>query len=456
MAKNTVATMGIIESLDHAGQGIARADGKTIFVEGGLPGERVSWLSYRRKPNFEMARVTEIHKAASARVEPRCPHFGVCGGCSLQHADPVMQIATKQRVLEDNLQHIGNVKAGAVYAPISGPTWHYRFRARVSVRLVPKKGGVLVGFHERRSSYIADMTSCEILPKQMSDMLVPLRHLVEGMSQPDRMPQIEMAVGDAPAGSGLPAGGLDIVLVLRHLEPLTEADQTRLAAFGRQHGVRWFLQPGGPATVHPLDPQDRPLLTYHLPNFGVSLDFAPTEFTQVNPSINHALVTKAMRLLAAQPGERVADMFCGLGNFTLPIARSGATVVGVEGSEALVQRAAENAAKNGLGGLTSFFAANLFLDCQPVLTRMGQLDRMLIDPPREGALELVKALPDADQPRGGAPHTIVYVSCNPATLARDAGVLVNVKGYTLEGAGIANMFPHTAHVESIAVFRRAD
>ena len=396
MAKNTVATTGVIESLDHAGQGIARAEGKTIFVEGGLPGERVSWLSYRRKPNFEMARVTEIHKAASARVTPRCPHFGVCGGCSLQHADPVMQIATKQRVLEDNLQHIGNVKPGAVYAPISGPTWHYRFRARVSIRLVPKKGGVLVGFHERRSSYIADMTSCEILPKQMSDMLVPLRHLIEGMSQPDRMPQIEMAVGEAPDRSG----ALDIVLVLRHLEPLTEADHAHLAAFGQQHGVRWFLQPGGPATVKPLDPQDAPLLTYHLPNFGVSLNFAPTEFTQVNPAINHALVTKAMRLLSAQPGERVADMFCGLGNFTLPIARSGAAVVGVEGSEALVSRAAENAAKNDLGHLTSFFAANLFLDCQPVLARMGKLDRMLIDPPREGALELVQALPDADQPRG--------------------------------------------------------
>ena len=453
MAKNTVASNGIIESLDHAGQGIAREGGKTIFVEGGLPGERVSWLSYRRKPNFEMARVTEIHKAASARVEPRCPHFGVCGGCSLQHADPNLQIATKQRVLEDNLQHIGNVRPGAVYAPISGPTWHYRFRARVSVRLVPKKGGVLVGFHERRSSYIADMTSCSILPKPMSEMLVPLRHLIEGMSQPDRMPQIEMAVGEHPGNPN--PNALDIVLVLRHLEPLTEDDQARLSAFGQQHGVRWFLQPGGPATVHPLDPQDAPLLSYQLPNFGLTLQFAPTEFTQVNPAINHALVTKAMRLLAAQPGERVADMFCGLGNFTLPIARSGAQVVGVEGSEALVKRAAENAEHNGLGHLTSYFAANLFLDCQPVLERMGKLDRMLIDPPREGAIELVKALPDAEQPRGDAPHTIVYVSCNPATLARDAGILVNVKGYTLEGAGIANMFPHTAHVESIAVFRRS-
>ncbi len=450
MAKQSVAKTGTIESLDHAGQGIARAEGKTIFVEGGLPGEQVSWLSYRRKPNFEMARVTEVHRAASARVEPRCPHFGVCGGCSLQHADPSLQIATKQRVLEDNLQHIGNVRPGAVYAPISGPTWHYRFRARVSVRLVPKKGGVLVGFHERRSSYIADMTSCQILPKQMSEMLVPLRQLIAGMSQPDRMPQIEMAVGEGPDKQG----ALDIVLVLRHLEPLTEADEARLSAFGQEHRVRWFLQPGGPATVHPLNPQDKPLLSYHLPNFGLSLDFAPTEFTQVNPAINHALVTRAMRLLGAQPGERVADMFCGLGNFTLPIAHSGAQVVGVEGSEALVQRAAQNAEKNGLGHLTSFFAANLFLDCAPVLARMGQLDRMLIDPPREGAIELVKALPDADQPRGDAPHTIVYVSCNPATLARDAGILVNVKGYTLEGAGIANMFPHTAHVESIAVFRR--
>lgn len=442
--------VGIIESLDHAGQGIARDGGKTIFVEGALPGERVTWLSYRRKPSFEQARVTEVHRAASARVEPRCPHFGVCGGCSLQHADPTLQIAAKQRVLEDNLHHLGNVKPASIYSPISGPAWHYRFRARMSVRLVPKKGGVLVGFHERRSSYIADMSTCSILPKHVSDLLLPLRALFEGMSAPDRMPQVEVAVGEHPSQPGT----LDTVFVLRHLDPLTEGDLARLRQFGEQHGIRWFLQPGGPATVQPLVTGDSPLLEYRLPNYGLSLQFAPTEFTQVNPAMNHALVTKAMRLLDAQPGERVADMFCGLGNFTLPIAHSGATVVGVEGSEALVKRAAENAARNGMSDNTSFFAANLFLDCLPVMARLGGLDRMLIDPPREGALELVKALPDAEQPRGQAPHTIVYVSCNPATLARDAGVLVNVKGYELLGAGIANMFPHTAHVESIAVFRR--
>ena len=441
---------GTIESLDHAGQGIARDGGKTIFVEGGLPGEQVSWLSFRRKPNFEQARVTEIHRGASARVEPRCPHFGVCGGCSLQHADPVLQIAAKQRVLEDNLQHLGHVKSAAIYAPISGPTWHYRFRARLSVRLVPKKGGVLVGFHERRSSYIADMTSCSILPRHVSDLLVPLRGLFESMSIPDRVPQIEVAVGE---NLGQP-GVLDTVFVLRHLEPLTDSDKSRLRAFGAAQGVRWFLQPGGPATVQPLVADDSPLLEYRLPNFGVTLKFSPTEFTQVNPAINHVLVTKAIRLLDAKPIERVADMYCGLGNFTLPIARSGVHVVGVEGSEALVRRASENAVLNGLDANTAYFAANLFLDCAPVMERLGHLDRMLIDPPREGALELVKALPDADQSRGNAPHTIVYVSCNPATLARDAGVLVNVKGYRMLGAGIANMFPHTAHVESIALFQR--
>ena len=442
--------VGTIESLDHAGQGIARDGGKTIFVEGALPGELVSWLSYRRKPSFEQARVTEVHRAASARVAPRCPHFGVCGGCSLQHADPTLQIATKQRVLEDNLQHLGNVKPASIYSPISGPAWHYRFRARMSVRLVPKKGGVLVGFHERRSSYIADMSSCSILPRHVSDLLLPLRALFESMSAPDRMPQVEVAVGQHP----IQPGALDTVFVLRHLEPLSEGDLAQLRTFGIANGIRWFLQPGGPATVQPLVPGDAPLLEYRLPNFGLSLQFAPTEFTQVNPAINHALVTKAMRLLDAQPGERVADMFCGLGNFTLPIARSGAHVVGVEGSDALVKRAAENAARNDLNANTSFFAANLFLDCLPVMERLGSLDRMLIDPPREGALELVKALPDAEQVRGNAPHTIVYVSCNPATLARDAGVLVNVKGYRLMGAGIANMFPHTAHVESIALFQR--
>jgi len=441
---------GTIESLDHAGQGIARESGKTIFVEGGLPGECITWLSFRRKPNYEQARVTEIHRAASARVEPRCPHFGVCGGCSLQHADPTLQIATKQRVLEDNLQHLGHLKPATVYAPISGPTWHYRYRARLSVRFVPKKGGVLVGFHERRSSYIADMTSCSILPQHVSDLLVPLRGLFESMSMPDRMPQLEVAIGESQQQPGLS----DTVFVLRHLEPLTDSDRAQLHAFAAEHGIRWFLQPGGPGTVQPLVAEDSPLLNYRLPNFGLNLKFAPTEFTQVNPVMNHALVTKAIRLLDAKPGERVADMFCGLGNFTLPIARSGAHVVGVEGSEALVKRATENALLNNLDANTAFFAANLFLDCAPVMARLGGLDRMLIDPPREGALELVKALPDADQPRGNSPHTLVYVSCNPATLARDAGVLVNVKGYQMMGAGIANMFPHTAHVESIALFQR--
>ncbi len=442
--------VGIIESLDHAGQGIARDNGKTIFVEGALPGELVTWLSYRRKPSFEQARVTEVHRAASTRVTPRCPHFGVCGGCSLQHADPSLQIAAKQRVLEDNLSHIGNVRPSSIYSPIAGPTWHYRFRARLSVRLVPKKGGVLVGFHERRSSYIADMTSCSILPKHVSDLLLPLRALFAGMSAPDRLPQLEVAVGEHPEI----AGRLDTVFLLRHMDPLTDADRAVLQAFGAQHQVRWFLQSGGPATVVPLLAEDSPLLAYRIPNYGLTLKFAPTEFTQVNPAINHALVTKAMRLLDAQPGERIADMFCGLGNFTLPIAYSGATVVGVEGSEALVQRAAENAAFNGLSDKTSFFAANLFLDCQPIWERLGKLDRMLIDPPRDGAQALVQALPDADAPRGNAPHTIVYVSCNPATLARDADILVNTKGYEMLGAGIANMFPHTAHVESIAMFRR--
>lgn len=442
--------VGTIESLDHAGQGIARDSGKTIFVEGALPGELVSWLSYRRKPSFEQARVTEVHRAASARVAPRCPHFGVCGGCSLQHADPTLQVATKQRVLEDNLRHIGNVHPSSIYAPIAGPAWHYRFRARLSVRLVPKKGGVLVGFHERRSSYIADMTSCSTLPKHVSDLLLPLRALFAGMSAPDRLPQLEVAVGEHPTTTGM----LDTVFLLRHMDPLTDADLAMLQAFGAQHQVRWFLQSGGPATVKPLAETESPLLQYRIPNYGLTLQFAPTEFTQVNPAINHALVTKAMRLLNAQPGERIADMFCGLGNFTLPIAHSGAVVVGVEGSEALVQRAAENAALNGLSDTTSFFAANLFLDCQPIWERLGKLDRMLIDPPRDGAQSLVQALPDANAPRGNAPHTIVYVSCNPATLARDADILVNTKGYEMLGAGIANMFPHTAHVESIATFRR--
>lgn len=428
-----------IESLDYEGKGIAHADGKTLFIEGALTGETVEYASYRRKPSFEQATTSQILKASSLRVTPKCPHFGVCGGCSMQHLDAFAQAAVKQRVLEDNLWHLGRVKADSLFPAIYGPSWGYRFRARLSVRNVIKKGGVLVGFHERKSSFVADMTCCEILPRHVSDLLPKLRELVAGLSIVDRLPQIELAMGD-----GVTA------LVLRILEALSPADEVLLRAFADQHGVQFWLQTKGPETVHLFYPKDGQELAYTLPEFGIRMPFKPTDFTQVNHAINRVLVRKALGLLAPKAGERIADMFCGLGNFTLPIARSGATVLGMEGSPALVQRARENAARNGLAENTDFLAENLF-DMTPArLSDLGHFDAMLIDPPREGAISLVKALPDAEEGRG--PGRIVYVSCNPATLARDAGVLCHEKGYILKGAGIANMFPHTSHVESIALF----
>jgi len=431
--------IAVIESLDHEGRGVTHVEGKAIFVEGALPGEEVEFAVYRCRPSYELAQVTRIVKPSAQRVTPRCRHFGVCGGCSMQHLDSVAQAATKQRVLEDALWHVGKVRPATIYPAIHGPAWGYRYRARIGVRLVPAKGGVLVGFHERRSSYIADMTSCDILPPHISAMLPALHALIGAVSIADRLPQIEVAVSDTAT-----------VLVFRNLQPLAAADEARLAAFADAHGVQAWLQPGGPATAHPLHPKDGPGLAYTLPEFDVTMDFLPTDFTQVNVAINRLLIRRSMQLLDPRPGERIADLFCGLGNFSLPIARRGATVVGVEGSATLVARAAGNALRNGLETRSEFHAANLFEATEDSLAALGALDKVLIDPPREGAIAVVKALSAAQ-----SPARIVYVSCNPATLARDAAVLVREKGYVLRGAGIANMFPQTSHVESIALFERA-
>jgi 23S rRNA (uracil1939-C5)-methyltransferase len=426
---------GIIESLDHEARGVTRLDGKTVFVEGALPGERVEYASYRRKPSYELARTLRILNPSPERVTPRCPHFAVCGGCSMQHLDAAAQVAAKQRLLEDNLWHLGRIKAEQLYAPIHGQPWAYRYRARLSVRFVLKKGGVLVGFHEKKSSYVADMQQCEILPPHLSAMLLPLRELVGRMSIRDRLPQIEVAVGERMTA-----------LVLRILEGLSPADEVLLREFADRHAVVFYLQPQGPATAYRFYPLAGPQLSYLLPEFAVEHAFSPTEFTQVNHAINRVLVRRAMTLLAPQPGERIADMFCGLGNFTLPIARAGARVVGVEGSPELVRRATGNALANGLGDRVEYRVANLFESTPETLAALGRFDRMLIDPPREGALELIKSL-DAERPR-----RIVYISCSPATLARDAAILVTQKDYRLRGAGVVNMFPHTSHVESIALF----
>ena len=427
-----------IESLDHEGRGVAHVDGKAIFVEGGLPGEVVEYESYRRKPGYEKARLRAVIRETSQRTAPRCPHFGHCGGCSMQHLHPAGQAAAKQRVLEDALWHIARLRPESIYPPIVGNPWGYRLRARLSVRLVPRKGGILVGFHERQSSYVAVMDSCEVLPPHVSVLIPALKELIAGLSRPDRMPQIEVAVG-----------GAQTVLVLRHLEPLDDEDGKRLRSFADVHQVIWYLQPGGLDSLHLFHPADAPMLAYQLPDFGLELAFHPTEFTQVNHGVNRMLVRRAMSLLRPQAGERIGDLFCGLGNFTLPIARLGARVLGIEGSPALVARARENAGRNGLASNCEFAVANLFEIDGAAFSSFGHFDALLVDPPREGAIALMKALPESDGPR-----RIVYVSCSPATLARDAAVLVHEKGYQLRGAGIANMFPHTSHVESIALFER--
>ena len=427
----------IIESLDHEGRGIAHVEGKTIFIDGALPGEFAEYASFRRKPRYEQASAVAILRQSAARVTPACRHFGVCGGCSMQHLEPSAQAAVKQRVLEDALWHIGRLRPEMLYPAIHGPAWGYRLRARLAVRWVEKKGSVLVGFHEKRSSFVADMDSCEVLPPEISALLPKLRRLIFGLSLRDRLPQIEVAVGDAAP-----------VLVLRILQALSAADEAELRAFAQAEGVVLYLQTGGPDTISPFYPQAPPPLSYGLPECGVALQFGPSDFTQVNQHINRMLVRRAMGLLQPSAGERIADMFCGIGNFTLPIACSGAQTLGVEGSAALVRRAAANAVRNGLAANSEFRVANLFAATQESLADLGRCDKMLIDPPREGAIALVKAL------AGCATGRIVYVSCNPATLARDAAVLVHEQGYRLRGAGIANMFPQTSHVESIALFER--
>ena len=458
-----------VESLDIEAQGIARRpDGKVVFIEGALPFEVVSVNVHRKKNNWEAGTVTAIHQESSQRVRPGCPHFGLytgaCGGCKMQHLHAAAQVAVKQRVLEDNLWHLAKVRAETLLRPIEGPTWGYRYRARLSVRHVHKKGEVLVGFHERKSRYVADIRECPVLPPHVDAMLMPLRALIFSLDARETCPQIELAGGDDVTA-----------LVLRHLEPLSEDDLARLRTFAVQYYVQWWLQPKGPDTVHRLD-EGGTTLAYALPDFGITMPFKPTDFTQVNPHINRVLVSRALRLLAVEKHERVIDWFCGLGNFTLPLATQAREVLGIEGSETLVARSRENFEKNkadpsAIWSLcaTEFVARNLFEMTPAMLVADGSADKWLVDPPREGAFALAKAIADLHQARIGAedapplppgaahwtpPKRIVYVSCNPATLARDAGLLVHLGGYRCVLAGVVNMFPHTAHVESIAVFER--
>ena len=432
-----------IESIDIDGNGIARIDGKTVFINDVLPGEVVTIEIYKRKPTFDKAHLIEILQPSSDRVKPKCPNFGICGGCSLQHIKFEAQVSNKQKVLIDNLKHIGKVTPKNILPSLLGIPFAYRHKARLSVRHVAKKDSVLVGFHEKGSSFVADIKECLILPKQISDLIPQLRAMIAKLSIYNKIPQIEVAVGD-----------LTYVLLFRIMEPLTSEDELILREFidtntFKESQPQIWLQPKGLDSCYPFYPLKCLQLSYSLPKFNIEMPYLPTEFTQINPIINAHMVDLAMNLLNPVITDAIADFFCGIGNFTLPIATLAKTVTGIEGSKQLVTRALENAVSNQLSHKVNYLVANLFKVDAKWLIQLGKFDKWLIDPPRDGAMELVKAItPEI------APSRIVYVSCNPATLSRDADILVNSLDYTLVNTGVMNMFPQTSHIESIAVFDR--
>jgi 23S rRNA (uracil1939-C5)-methyltransferase len=424
-----------VESLSHDGRGVAHLDGKTVFIEGALPGEQVGFEYLAIRKTFDEARVTDIHEASADRVVPRCAHFGVCGGCSLQHMEPGAQIRAKQQVLLDNLARIGDVVPEHVMPPMTGQVWGYRTKARLGVKDVIKKGRVLVGFREKRAPYVADLSRCEVLHPSVGEHLEELEGLVGQLDARARIPQIEVAVSEQATA-----------LVFRNLDALSEADVIRLRRFAEESGMHVYLQPAGPDSVQPLMPADS-VLAYHLPEQEVEIRFRPNDFTQVNTEINRQMVARVLGLLELDRNDSVLDLFCGLGNFTLPMARLAGTVVGVEGEPGLVNRARDNAALNGLENV-AFHVANLADDQRHANWAGSAYNKILLDPPRSGAAEAM------DMVGNVAPQRIVYVSCHPGSLARDAGTLVNQKGYCLKAAGVMDMFPHTAHVESMALFER--
>ncbi len=457
-----------VEALDLDAQGIARLtpnpeelaqgqSGKVIFIKGALPTELVTYTITSDKVRFSKAKVREILRPAVFRAEPQCKAFGVCGGCTMQHLDIRAQVAMKQRVLEDDLQHIAKTKPEEILRPMGGPAWEYRHRARLSaVNRSIKKGTVLIGFHEGKSGYVADMLACEILPKHVSNLLPEMRKLVMGLSIVDRMPQIEIAVGEPEdPNSDDPKKAKPVTaLVLRNLKPLTAADEQLLREFADQHQVWIWLQPKGIETVAPFYPEAGKLC-YRLPEFGIEMPFKPADFTQVNHLMNRALVSRAIRLLEPKPSDRVLDLFCGIGNFTLPLATKVKQVLGIEGLASLTSRAKENAHHNQLADKASFMQSDLFEVTTETIASWKKAERWLMDPPREGAMEICKALVELHHQLSDLlPQRIVYVSCNPKTLARDVEILCHHAGYILSSAGIINMFPHTSHVESIAVFER--
>ena len=431
----------VITDLSHDGRGVARVDGKAVFVSGALLGEQAVLRLRKRHRHFDEAEVVELITRSPHRVEPRCRHFGQCSGCSLQHLDAESQIATKQRVLAENFERIGKVTPQAWLPPLTGEPWGYRRKGRLSVRNVAKKGRVLVGFREEENPrFVADIQQCEVMHPALGPKIGLLADLLNGMDAASDIPQIEFAAGD------------DIMaLVFRHMQPLSERDLAALTAFGQQHELAIYLQPGGNSSVHPLWPE-HPRLAFRIASGDarvedVELEFQPLDFVQVNADMNQRMMARTLELLDPQPTDRVLDLFCGLGNFTLPIARRVAEVVGVEGEHGLVERAAQNAARNGIGN-ARFHVANLFEDQRAADWARQPWDKVLLDPPRAGADKVLEYLPHKQTRR------IVYVSCHPASLARDAGILVNQHGFKLTSAGVMDMFPHTAHVESIALFER--
>ena len=435
-AESQVTETAAITDLDHEGRGVAHVDGKVVFIDDALPGERVEWRRVKSTRTFDEGRLLNVLEASPHRVRPECPHFGVCGGCVLQHLSSQQQIEFKERQLLDALTRIGNVTARSILPPLQGPAWHYRRRARLAARWVPKKGKTVVGFRERSSAFIANLEQCSILVEPVARLIEPLSMLVTELSLRARVPQIEVAVADRVTA-----------LVIRVLDEPTAHDRALLEAFQRTHGVEIYLQPGGYETVAPLTPPAS-RLEYRLPKFDVTVRFAPTDFVQVNEALNVLMIERAIEWLRPAANEHVLDLFCGLGNFSLPIARSGAQVTAVEGEAGLVARARENAALNGLANV-EFHVADLFSeDIAQAVWAKRSYDKVLLDPPRAGAREVLPLLAASGAQR------IVYVSCHPGTLARDAGVLVNELGFELDAAGVMDMFPHTAHVESMAVFTR--
>jgi len=430
-----------IEALSHDGRGICHIDGKVTFVSRALPGEKVLFVYKSRRGKFDEGDVVEVLQASPQRIEPRCPHFGVCGGCSLQHLSPEDQIAAKQARLLENLAHLGKVSPEQVLPPLTAQPWGYRRKARLGVKFMRREEVVRVGFREKHSAFLTDAKQCDVLHPAIGQRLAELGELVNTLSVRDKVPQIEIAVGED-----------NTALVFRHLVPLTAEDEQRLTAYGQANGLGIFVQPKGPDTIRRLWPEpsatDDFVLSYRLPNYDVELRFRPTDFTQVNAELNRQMIDRALGMLALQPDDRVLDLFCGLGNFSLPLARQAGSVVGVEGEGSLVERARDNAARNGIDNI-EFHAADLNGDLEAEPWYGRGFNKLLLDPPRSGAPVVVEKLAKP------YPQRIVYVSCDPATLARDAGTLVHQHGYRLVSAGVMDMFPHTAHVESIALFERS-